>query len=723
MDSARLPLTRDLVLIGGGHSHALVLRKWGMRPLAGARLTVINPGPAAPYSGMLPGFVAGHYGRDELDIDLVQLARYAGARLVLGAAEAIDTTARLVHVPGRPPIAYDAASIDIGVTSAMPDLPGFDRHGIPAKPLGAFAARWDSFRQGTGPAHVAVIGGGVAGAELVMAMAHALKARGRLGQATLIDAGTALGGLGPDARKRLRNALTERGVRLEENTSAARVEADHIVLQDGREILSGFTAGAAGARPYGWLAGSGLTLEQGFIKVNKTLQTSVSNVFASGDCAHLEFSPRPKAGVYAVRQSPVLFHNLRALLTGDPQRRYRPQKDYLKLISLGAKEALGERFGTTISGPMAWHLKDRIDQTFMEKFRDLPAMDAPELPAEHTLGMEAALGDKPLCGGCGAKVGRGTLFAALNSGDAKPGAARSDVSALPGDDAALLTTGGVRQVISTDHLRAFCNDPVLMARIAAVHALGDIWAMGAEPQAAMVSLILPRMTPALQARTLEEIMGAAGTVLREAGAAVAGGHTSLGDELTVGFTVTGLCPRPPITLAGGQPGDALILTKPLGSGVLLAAEMAGEAKGAWVAGAWQHMSQPQGEASRILAGAHAMTDVTGFGLIGHLLGLCEASGVGAEISTGTVPLMAGAAELAERGIRSSLFAANQAAAPGLQVAGWQDLLFDPQTAGGLLAAVAPEEADSLLEQLQKSGCPAARIGRLTSTGTAITLTR
>ncbi|MFW8593370.1 selenide, water dikinase SelD [Cribrihabitans neustonicus] len=721
MDPARLPLTRDLVLIGGGHSHALVLRKWGMRPLAGARLTVINPGPAAPYSGMLPGFVAGHYGRDELDIDLVQLARYAGARLVLGAAEAIDTAARLVHVPGRPPIAYDVASIDIGVTSAMPDLPGFSDHGVPAKPLGAFAARWEAFRDGDTPAHVAVIGGGVAGAELAMAMAHALKVRGRLGQATLIDAGTALGGLGPDARKRLRQALTERGVRLEENTSAARVEADHIVLEDGREILSSFTAGAAGARPYGWLEASGLALEQGFIKVSKTLQSSDNNIFASGDCAHLEFSPRPKAGVYAVRQSPVLFHNLRARLTGDPLRRYRPQKDYLKLISLGAREALGERFGTTISGPMAWHLKDRIDQSFMDKFRDLPPMDAPELPAEHTLGMEAALGDKPLCGGCGAKVGRGTLFAALTGGG-RPGAERSDVSALPGDDAALLTTGGVTQVISTDHLRAFCNDPVLMAQIAAVHALGDIWAMGAEPQAATVSLILPRMTPALQARTLDEIMGAAGAVLGEAGAAIAGGHTSLGDELTIGFTLTGLCPRPPVTLAGGKPGDALILTKPLGSGVLMAAEMAGEATGAWIAGAWQQMSQPQGDASRILSEAHAMTDVTGFGLIGHLLGICEASGTGAEITTGSVPLMAGAAELAERGIRSSLFPANQAAAPELQVAGWQELLFDPQTAGGLLAAVAPEQADSLVEQLKDAGYPAARIGRLTSTGTAITLT-
>lgn len=718
MDSSRLPLTRDLVLIGGGHTHALVLRKWGMRPLPGARLTVINPGPSAPYSGMLPGFVAGHYAREELDIDLVRLARFAGARVVLGAAEHIDTAAQRVHVPGRPPVAYDVASVDIGITSAMPDLPGFAEHGIPAKPLGRFAAQWAAFRDGSGPAHAAVIGGGVAGAELILAMAYALKSRGRLSQATLIDSDQALRAIGETARRKLLRALVEHGVRLEENAPVERVEDGYLVLQDGREVLSDFTTGAAGARPYGWLADSGLDLQDGFIRVSETLQSSVPNVFAAGDCAHMDFAPRPKAGVYAVRQAPVLAHNLRSTLTGDPLRKYRPQKDYLKLISMGAKEALGERFGTTLAGPVMWSWKDRIDQAFMEKFRDLPAMDPPPLPAEHTIGMEEALGDKPLCGGCGAKVGRGALLGTLAGlGTAE----RADITPLPGDDAALLTTGGAQQVISTDHLRSFTNDPVMMARIAAVHALGDIWAMGAEPQAATASLILPRMSPELQSRTLQEIMATAAEVMQQAGAAIIGGHTSLGDELTVGFTVTGLCPRLPITLAGAKPGDALILTKPLGSGVLMAAEMAGEADGGRVAAALDQMSQPQGEAARILQDAHAMTDVTGFGLLGHLLGICEASRTGAEVFTGHVPLMQGAADLADRGVRSSLLAANQAALPELKTTGWQDLLFDPQTAGGLLAAVAADQADALLKQLRDAGYPAALIGKITEGAGAITL--
>ena len=199
-----LPLTRDLVLVGGGHSHALLLRMWGMKPLPGVRLTLINPGPTAPYSGMLPGFVAGHYDREALDIDLVRLARFAGARLVPGAAEGIDPIARRISVPGRPEIAYDLASINIGITSAMPALPGFADHAVPAKPLGAFAAAWDRIRSGDGALRIVCIGGGVAGVELLLAMAHALRQQGRLAAATLIESGIDY----PGASERTQEALS-----------------------------------------------------------------------------------------------------------------------------------------------------------------------------------------------------------------------------------------------------------------------------------------------------------------------------------------------------------------------------------------------------------------------------------------------------------------------------------------------------------------------------------
>lgn len=708
----QLPLTRDLVLVGGGHTHALVLRMWGMKPLAEVRLTVINPAPTAPYSGMLPGFVAGHYAKDDLNIDLVQLARFAGARVILGEVTGIDPDKKTITVPGRPPIAYDVASVDVGINTRMPDLPGFADNGIPAKPLDSFARRWATFRDTPDAGDVAVIGGGVAGAELSMAMAFALSERGKSAKVTLIDSGPVLKGFNNTARGHLLRALADTGVAVIENAQVARVTEAEVILGDGRRIPSAFTTGAAGARPHGWVVEIGLAHEGGYLTIDDTLRTSDPAIFAAGDCAHMGFAPRPKAGVFAVRQAPVLFDNLRAALSGGGMEHFAPQKDYLKLISLGGKKALAEKLGTAAKGGLLWRWKDRIDRTFMSQFKDLPDMPGPDLPLTVAEGVREALGDKPMCGGCGAKVGRGALRDVLAELPTTP---RDDVESLPGDDAAVLITGGLRQIMTTDHLRAFTNDPVLMTRIAAIHALGDCWAMGADPQAVTASIILPRMSSDLQRRTMAEIMAAAQEVIEAAGAVIVGGHSSLGDELTVGFTVTGLCPGSPITLAGAKPGDALILTKPIGSGTIMAAEMQRKARGQDVAAAFALMERPQAVASRVLRDvAHAMTDVTGFGLAGHLAGICDASGTGAEIDLGEVPVMEGAEALAEAGVRSTLFADNRdGAGPVFGAKGPRgDLLFDPQTAGGLLAAVDPSRVDETLGKLWLAGYPAARIGRI-----------
>ncbi len=715
-----LPLTRDLVLIGGGHTHALVLRKWGMNPLPGVRVTLINPGSTAPYSGMLPGHIAGHYNRDALDIDLVKLARFAGARLVVGAAQGIDLTARTVTVPDRPAIGFDGLSVDIGITSAMPDLPGFARFAVPAKPLGPFATMWNSYLGQSGPASVAVLGGGVAGAEIAMAMAHALRQAGRPYSVHLIDRNRALGTLGSRAAQKIRQGLKSLGIDLVENTLVSSVSNMGVTLGDGTVIPAELVTGAAGARPYDWLHDTGLALHDGFVRVDSRLRSSDPSVFAVGDCAHFDPDPRPKAGVYAVRQAPVLFDNLCAMLAGTGGlRAYRPQRDYLKLISMGDKTAMAERFGLTLHGPLMWHWKDRIDRKFMQGFRRFPAMRQPPLPWPHAAGLRDALGPKPMCGGCGAKVGQATLNAVLGG---LSSVARDDIIALPGDDAALLKMGAMRQVLSTDHLRSLTEDPVTMTRIAAHHALGDIWAMGGTPQAALVSLVLPRLSDPLTARLLTEIMQTAQEVLRTAGAEILGGHSSVGAELTIGFTVTGLCKRDPITLSGARDGDVLILTKPIGSGVLMAAEMAGAASGHDVVQCLDMMAQSQAAASGLLTCAHAMTDVTGFGLVGHLLGICSASGLTAELGLMAVPLLPGALALSQQGHRSSLYAQNRMAAPELPQDARTALLFDPQTAGGLLAAIPADRARDVLGSLQQEGYSAAAIGTLVSGPSQIRLT-
>lgn len=710
MNNAHIPLTRDLVLVGGGHTHALVLRSWAMNPLAGVRVTLINPGPTAAYSGMLPGFVAGHYTRDELDIDLVRLAQIAGARFINGAVSGIDVGARTIEVPDHGPIVYDVCALDIGITSDMPRLEGFADHGVPAKPLGPFAAKWDAFRDSAQSPRVAIIGGGVAGAELAMAMAHAL--RDRDPQVTLLDRSRVLTDLNRRARQIMQQQLRRNGVTVIEDAAVVRLSAGAVHLADGQTVTADFITGAAGARPHPWQDGIEVDRQDGFICVNRYLQSSDPALFAVGDCAHMRQHPRPKAGVYAVRQAPVLFNNLRAALSGNDLYPYTPQRDYLKLVSLGRKAALAEKFGTALAGGLLWRWKDHIDRSFMTQFDELKLMGAPDLPRTRALDVDTVQGGKPMCGGCGAKVGRGALNRVLQT----PTVSRDDVRTIPHDDAAMLVMGDTRQVISTDHLRAIVADPVRMARIAAQHALGDIWAMGAAPQAATATLILPRMSATLQERTLTEIMDAAGAVMSDAGAQIVGGHTSLGAEMTVGFTVTGLCARAPITLGGGQAGDALILTKPIGTGVVMASAMQGVAKGSDVIRALDAMEQGQGPASAILHDAHAMTDVTGFGLAGHLANICAASGVGAVVQAGAVPVLPGALELAETGQRSSLYDDNRSGAGNVtgDLTGPRgELLFDPQTAGGLLAAVSAERAEGYLAALKDAGySKAAIIGHL-----------
>ena len=714
-NSPQIPLTRDVVLIGGGHTHALVLRKWGMSPLPGARLTVINPGPTAPYSGMLPGFVAGHYSRDELDIDLVRLARFAGARVIMAKATGIDRHAKLIHVTGRAPIAYDIASVDVGIHSDMSEILGFSEHAVAVKPLEVLSQHWPHYlNQAQDKASLAVIGGGVAGVEVALAMMHALRSRKISATLNLIEAGEILGSVAPRARDKLLQHLADYGVSLRPNSKVAEVSANSITLESGESIASQFTLGAAGARPYGWLATLGLELHEGYIVIDDSLRSSDPAIFAAGDCSHMSDHPRPKAGVFAVRAAPVLWHNLRAALSGNKLRAFKPQRDYLKLISLGNQTALAEKFGFAFSGNALWRWKNKIDQTFMAKFYEYPAMQAETLPTERALGVDEVLADgKPMCGGCGAKVGRDVLARVLKT---LPHANREDVLSRPGDDAAIMRYGDHYQVITTDHLRAFTEDVALQARIAAVHALGDIWAMGARAQTVLSTIILPRMSADMQQRYLTEIMSAASEVFIAQGAEIVGGHTSLGSELTIGFTITGICEREPIQLSGGQVGDALIITKPIGTGTLLAAEMAIQARGEDVMAALTAMKQDQALAATILQDAHAMTDVTGFGLAGHLMGICEASACGAQLNLNAIPILAGAEALAEQGVRSTLYPDNFRVASQMEIAepasGRTALLFDPQTSGGLLAAVSADSADKQVIQLQEAGYQAQRIGML-----------
>ena len=356
----------------------------------------------------------------------------------------------------------------------------------------------------------------------------------------------------------------------------------------------------------------------------------------------------------------MLADNIRRSLTGRPMRKFRPQREALYLISTGERYAVGTRNRLVVQGAWVWRWKDWIDRRFMRKFNALPEMAKPP-QAQSPLADRAALAEISAlamrCGGCGAKVGATVLTRAL--GAIEPASRPDVVVGLDApDDAALVDVGGDKLALHTvDYFRAIVDDPYVLGKIAANHSLGDVYAMGGEPQTALAIATVPYGVEAKVEADLSAMMAGANDVLREAGCALVGGHTSEGAELALGFAINGLVPRATaLRKRGLEPGDALVITKPIGTGTLLAADMRGKAKARWVMGAIASMVHANRKAADILRQhhVHAATDVTGFGLIGHLVEMVRASGVDVTLAPDRVPLLPGARETIALGIFSSL---------------------------------------------------------------------
>ncbi len=710
MMPAPAPVRTDILLIGGGHAHVEVLRRFGMEPVPGVKLTLATRDLATPYSGMLPGLVAGHYSHAEAHIDLAPLAAFAGARLIHGAVTGLDLDRNEALIDGRPALGFDAVSLDIGSTPATEGVGGAE-HALPVKPVDRFLERWahleDRAARTNGTFRLVTVGAGAGGVELTLALHRRLAARGvaadRLHFTVVSDRDVILPAHGRAARRRIEAALRRSGIERRTGVRVAAVEPAGAVMETGETLAADAVVLATPAAPAAWVAASGLAVdENGFVRVDGNLRSrSHDRVFAAGDIAAFSERALPKSGVFAVRQGPVLAENLRRLATGGrPLLRYRPQRRTLALISTGGGDAVASRGPFAAAGGWAWRWKDRIDRRWMERYRDLPAMSEAE---------------EMRCGGCGAKLAAGILARVLAKLEVAP---RADVVVGLGDDAAVVRPPPGRVAVRTaDQFRAFIDDPYLFGRIAANHALGDLYAMGAEPQTALALATLPPAPEDKLERDLEALMRGALEVLNTAGCTLVGGHTAEGVELSLGFALDGHGEADRLTgKAGLQEGDRLLLVKPLGTGAVLAAHMAGLCQGGWLEAALAAMQQSNREAGRVLRayGAVAVTDVTGFGLAGHLAEMLRASGRAAVLRPDRLPVLPGARELIARGVRSTLHPANEAAAAAFDPEACP-VLFDPQTAGGLLAGVAGDRAEACLDALAAAGyAQAAAVGEVLS---------
>ena len=699
-----------------------------MRPIPGVRLTLISRDIETAYSGMLPGLIAGHYSFDRAHIDLVPLARFAGARFFHDEVTAVDPVAQTVSLANRPPVSYDVLSINTGSTPSINEVTGAGDHVVPVKPINRFLGHWERLRQRIGEygagARIGVVGGGTGGVELCLAVHHALTTGPNPPRGLSLELLTADGEILQEHPKsvvrRFRRILAERGIEVHAGSRVTQVMPNTLIDSAGREFRYHeiLWVTQAGAPP--WLARAGIQVDdQGFMQVNDQLQSqSHANIFGAGDVATMANHPRPKAGVFAVRQGRPLTRNLRRYLLRRSLTRYRPQRRFLKLVSTGDRHAVASRGPWSAEGRWVWRWKDWIDSRFMDKYQDLPEMEPGEGNAEipapllRDSALEESASDAMRCGGCGAKVSADVLAAAL----ADIGTVSRDDVILgldAPDDAAMISVPANRlSVLSVDGFRPMIDDPWLFGRITANHCLGDVYAMGAEPQAAMTMATLPVWPEDKLEDELRQMLLGALHVFDQEGVALVGGHTGEGAELTLGFTVTGLIePDRALRKSAFRAGDHLVLTKPVGTGTLLAADMRARARGRWLQAAIESMLLSCRTAGQVLArhGAHACTDITGFGLAGHLLEMLGDTTLGAQIDLDALPVLPGALETVESGVFSTLqpknerFAAQVEATDSQRARGEYALLFDPQTAGGLLAGVPRENIQACLTELTALG--------------------
>jgi selenide,water dikinase len=644
---------------------------------------------------MLPGLIRGDYTFDQAHIDLAPLAASAGARLLLTEATAIELAERQVTVAGRPVVPFDLLSIDIGGVPAMPE-----GGGVPVKPIGQFLTRLSALEDTLRPGvRIAVVGGGAGGTELALALARRYGEQVRI--VLVCDAAEPLAGAPAYARRVARAALVDSRVELTCGVRAGGWVDGRLALSDGSFLEVGTALWATGVEGAAILAASGLACDAaGCVRVAGTLQ-SVSHdfVFAAGDCAAIEGNLRPKAGVWAVRAGAPLAANLRRAARGRSLRRWRPQHDALAILGLGDGRALAWRSGVAVSGRAVSRLKDWIDRRWMRMYQEPMAPMAADQPMR--------------CGGCGAKVGAEVLVGALAGLPRLPG---DDVLIgldAPDDAAVMLPPRGMAVVQSVDHFRAFIDDPFVFGEIAAAHALSDLHAMGARPWTALAVAAVPYSSGDKMRTELSDMLQGASRTLAADGCMLVGGHSAEATEAALGFAVTGLAdPAKLLRKSGLRPGDALVLTKPLGTGIVLAAHMRGLARVAWLQAAIESMRMSNAAAARILRGngAVACTDITGFGLAGHLLEMLRASGVAAVLWYDRIPALPGALELASHGVASTLAPENRRLLTGAGTGARAALMVDPQTSGGLLAGIAWPRAEACVTALGDQGIAATIVG-------------
>ena len=672
---------------------------------------------------MLPGYVEGLWQEEDLHIDLRHLAAAANARMIVATVTGIDVDLKKIYFDDRPALRFDVLSINIGGQHSLAMIDGAEKNAIPVKPISQFQTQFDALicskpQQNPVqnlPKKLAVIGGGAAGCELALALITRWKAETGTGPelSLITDKDRLMPQMASKAAELVEKTLRAGGADILYGSRVTMINANNLTMCSGKTL--GFDACflvTQVAAPF-WLADTGLDLDShGFVTVTPTLQsTSHPYIFAAGDIAAVSHSPRPKAGVFAVRAGKILAHNLRRYILAKPLTSWTPQKHYLALIGTGDRRAIAVRGDLVMAGRLFWHLKCWVDRRFMKKFKKLSMPIAPpvvrfaglsETPPSEKDTIALARHDPAFssmrCLGCAAKTSHLVLQTAMRDAVTLAVQKGADPDLMPPsgletDSASIPVPPGVSSwVQSVDILSEIVSDPFVLGKIATVHALSDIYASLSKPLFSLAIINLPETELSIQTNQLTHILAGALLAHSQANVRLVGGHTSEGGGLSVGFAVTGSATKLPAEIIPDKDKDyRIILTKPLGTGVIMAAHMRLQADAVLVDDAISNMCQSNRLAADIFMenNSIAATDVTGFGLARHAQNLAMRVGItGCTIDLASLPLLDGVTDLFEAGLISNLHEQNQLAVTihdnDSHYNSSSAVLFDPQTSGGLL---------------------------------------
>ena len=681
-------IENDLILIGGGHSHLSVLKAFILNPIKGLRITLISDVYQTPYSGMLPGFIENRFTLDEILIDLYKFSSIGNFRFIKSTVKGIQGKKQLIELENRPPIHYDFLSINIGIVNDKTKIIGAEKYALTLKPISKI--NYSELTNKLENKTIGIIGAGPAGVEVALA----LKKRFVNSKIYLFCSEKGILNNFPlSAKIKVLKILKFSDINVVEKSRVKQITKNSIYTVSKTKVYIDKAILATNGISPSWLKKTDLKLSKnGFIQTNKKLQTNFNNVFASGDIINFSDKKLNKSGVYAVKSSLILEKNIRNFIQNKKLIDYKPQKSYLSLIGLSNEKALAHKFNFFLISKIALKLKNLIDLKFIKKFQIYNQISYNQFDMD--------------CRGCAAKVNLSALKEALPNDIINPSKDAHDIDR------------GSYFVQSVDMINSLINDPYLLGKIAANHALSDIYAALSNPVSASIILQLPKCSQKLHSEDIKQVYLGAKFVLNKNNCKLLGGHTMLGedDNPVVGFSVIGKKFNKEKKMINDQ--DKIFLTGKIGVGLIFAGIQSNILNSSYLDEVMPNLIKGNEKIGKLFAKIKPLdaTDITGYGLCNHLLNLKNRNKTinGITIFKDKISIFNGVQECINNNIKSSLYEQNFNYAKNLVEFKKTEIInqvfFDPQTVGGIAFIVSKKLSENTSNILNKNKIPFQEIG-------------